>query len=288
MARQRIAPHVVVETEHYGSNQSCIIGSEGVALVDAPHIPSDALAWGYYVQQFGEVKYLINSDHHPDHTIGNRFLPGTVVSHAETRRRLESEEAPSMEYLEDLLGRLDPGNNHLLENYTVRLASILVENTLALHLGDVHLELRAARGHTRNNVLTYLPQDGVIFTGDIVCEAGLPSFQDSRITDWFDALDLVESYDFEQVVPGHGQVTDRAGVERYRNLGRTVVREVGERLSRGQESEQIIAEVRFEDNIHVATPCCAGYPDDLIESFQVRSITRIIEDVQQNPDLLTR
>lgn len=287
MARQWISQHVVVETEHYGSNQSAIVGTEGVALVDAPHLPSDALSWGYFVQRLGRVRFLINSDHHPDHTIGNRFLPGEVVAHAETRRRLESE-APTMEYLEDLLGRLDPTGSHLLDDYSVRLPTILVENSLSLELGDVHLELRAQRGHTRNNVLTYLPEDRVLFTGDIVCEAGLPSFQDSRLTDWFDALDAVEAYDFDLVVPGHGTVTDRAGVQRYRELGRSFIAEVGQRLAAGQEREQIVAEARFEDNIHIATPRSAGYPDDLIESFQIRSVSRILDDLEESPELLSR
>ncbi|MGO2520401.1 MAG: MBL fold metallo-hydrolase [Microbacterium sp.] len=287
MARNQITSHVVVETEHYGSNQSAIVGSEAVALVDAPHLPTDALSWGHYASQLGPVQYLINSDHHPDHTIGNRFLPGTIVAHAETRHRLETE-PPSLQYLKDLLGRLDPGKDCLLEDYSVRLPTILVENTLQLFLGDVHLELRAQRGHTRNNVLTYLPEDGVLFTGDIVCEAGLPSFQDSRLQDWFDALDVVEAYDFEHIVPGHGKVTDRAGVQRYRNWGREIVGQVSRRLAQGQQYEQILAEVRFEDNIHVETSTSAGYPHELIESFQLRSIERIVTDLREFPELSDR
>lgn len=278
---------MVVETEHYGSNQSAIVGSEGVALVDAPHLPSDALTWRYFVEGLGDVQFLINTDHHPDHTIGNRFLPGAVVAHAETRRRLETE-APTMQYLRDLIGRLDPDGAHLLDAYTVRLPTILVEESLSLHLGDVHLELRFQRGHTRNNVLAFLPEDGILFSGDIVCEAGLPSFQDSRLADWFDALDVVETYDFDRVVPGHGEVTDRVGVQRYRDMGRAVVAEVGQRLDKGQGRDQILAEVRFEDNIHVPTPRSAGYPDDLIEGFQVQSISRLIEDLQAAPELIHR
>lgn len=287
MAHQWISPRVVVETEHYGSNQSAVVGSEGVALIDAPHLPSDALAWGHFAKSLGDVRFLINSDHHPDHTIGNRFLPGAIIAHAGTRARLETD-PPTMQYLLDLLERLDPGNSRLLEGYTVRLASILVENTMKLSLGDVVLELRALRGHTANNVLTYLAEDGIIFTGDVVCEAGLPSFQDSHVYDWFDALDIVESYDFEHLVPGHGTVTNKAGVQRYREMGREVIVAVANRLELGQEDEQIIKEVRFEDNIHVETPTSAGYPDDLIESFQVRSITRIIEDLRKQPDLRNR
>jgi hypothetical protein len=63
MAHQWISSRVVVETEHYGSNQSAVVGSEGVALIDAPHLPSDALAWGHFAKSLGNVRFLINSDH---------------------------------------------------------------------------------------------------------------------------------------------------------------------------------------------------------------------------------
>ena len=287
MAHQWISPRVVVETEHYGSNQSAVVGRDGVALIDAPHLPTDALAWGYFVKSLGNVKYLVNSDHHPDHTIGNRFLPGEIIANAETRNRLETE-PPTMEYLRGLLARLDPAGKELLLDYSVRLPSILVEYSLSLNLGDLTLEFLALKGHTRNNLLTYFADDGIIFTGDVVCEAGLPSFQDSHLNDWFDALDTVESFEFDQLVPGHGTVTNRDGVQRFREMGRGVIALVGERMDKGQEPEQIRKEVRFADNIHVATDTSAGYPDDLIESFQVRSITGIIDDLKNFPELRNR
>ncbi len=287
MAPQRISPRVIVETGNYGSNNSIIDGGDGVMLVDSPHRLSDAVAWRDYVASIGPVRFIVNTDHHPDHTIGNYVMPGEVVGHAETRRRLLTE-PPTMEYLRDLFAMLDPEGLPMLDGYQVRVPNVVFESSLTLHLADATLELTYQPGHTRNSILAYLPEDRVLFTGDIVCEAGLPSFQDSRIADWFDALDVVEGYEFEFIVPGHGEVTDRAGVERYRNLGRQVVAEVAERIARGQEMDQVVSEVRFEDNIHVATPTCAGYPEDLIEGFQMKSITRVYMDVQETPSLVHR
>ena len=45
MARQRVSPRVVVETEHYGSNNSIVVGDDGLVHVDSPHLLSDAKAW---------------------------------------------------------------------------------------------------------------------------------------------------------------------------------------------------------------------------------------------------
>lgn len=288
MAPQKISPRVTVETEHFGSNNSIIDCGSQLVLIDSPHCLSDARRWRAFAESLGEIAFIVNSDHHPDHTIGNYVMPGWVIGHAITRERLLTE-PPSREYLIDLMQRLDPESVPVFESeYQVRVPDICVQDHLELNINDVLVDLRFQRGHTRNNLLTYLPEDRVLFTGDIVCEAGLPSFQDSRMWDWFDALDVVEQYDFDYLVPGHGIVTDRAGVQRYRELGRAVVAEVSELLGKGATSDEVIARVRFEDNIHVATETCVGYSEEVIESFQTRSIERIVEDLHAEPELANR
>lgn len=286
MTLSRISAHVYVETAHLGSNNSIIVG-DGIALVDTPHRPSDAIAWRKTADRLGTTRYVVNTDHHPDHTIGNRWMGGEVVSHRDTRRRL-LHDAPDHDYLARLFARIDPAAVALLDEYRVRVPDILFTDQLDLHLGDIALELTFQPGHTANSLIAYLPADGVVFTGDIVCEAGLPSFQDCRVADWFDAIDKVADYDFELLVPGHGEVAGRELLDRYREWGREVVGEVAEAIRRGADSEQAAAEIRFTDNIHVDTGDQLGYPDDLIEFFQRRSITRVYTDLIENPELASR
>ena len=54
-------------------------------MIDAPYRPSDALRWSEEIASKGEVRYLINTEHHFDHFIGNYFFSGIVISHQETR-----------------------------------------------------------------------------------------------------------------------------------------------------------------------------------------------------------
>ncbi|NKY54751.1 MBL fold metallo-hydrolase [Nocardia flavorosea] len=286
MTLNRISAHVYVETAHLGSNNSIIVG-DGIALVDTPHRPSDAIAWRKTVDRFGKTRYVVNTDHHPDHTIGNYWMGGEVVSHRGTRRRL-LHDAPDHDYLARLFARIDPAAVALLDEYRVRVPDIVFTDQLDLHLGDIALELTFQPGHTANSLIAYLPEDGVVFTGDIVCEAGLPSFQDCRVADWFDAIDKVAGYDFEFLVPGHGEVAGREVLARYREWGREVVGEVAEAIRRGADSEQAAAEIRFPDNIHVDTAGQPGYPDDLIEFFQRRSIARVYTDLIERPELASR
>lgn len=284
---QQISERVWVETGHLGSNNSVVATDDGLLLFDAPHKPTDAIAWAKTVERFGEPRYLVNSDHHPDHTIGNNWLGGVGVSHEGTRRRL-AEEFPDQGYVDSLIARIDPDAVELVADFSVRLPSVVFSDRLTLHLGGVRLELRHVPGHTANSLVGYCPQERVLFTGDNVCEAGLPSFQDSDLAHWFDALDLIESYPFDVLVSGHGEPADRSVVATYRGLGRALVAEVATAIGAGVPRDDAVERIRFEDRIHVTTPAYVGYPDDLITTFQERSVRTIYDALVADPTLADR
>lgn len=287
MTLQQVSDHVHVETAHLGSNNSIVVCDGGVALIDTPHRPTDAQSWRETVDGFGRTRFVVNTDHHPDHTIGNFWMSGEVVSHRGTRDRL-LHDAPTDAYLRELFSRIDPSAVQLVDSYAVRVPDVVFDERMTLHVGDIHLDLTFQPGHTANSLLAHLPEDGVIFTGDIVCEAGLPSFQDCRLWDWFDAIDAVAEYDFQVLVPGHGEVADRAILDRYRTWGREVVGRVSAAIAAGHPMDQACSEIRFFDNIHVDTEDYVGYPDHLIDMFQRRSIARVYEDLEIRPELASR
>lgn len=284
---QQVSDSVYVETGHLGSNNSVLVTDDGLVLFDAPHRPTDAIRWATTVEAFGEPRYLVNSDHHPDHTIGNNWLGGLGVAHEGTRRRLAYDFADQA-YLDELIARIDPEATDLVADFHVRLPSIVFTDRLTLHLAGVTLELRYVPGHTANSVIGYCPQERVLFTGDNVCEAGLPSFQDARLRDWFDALDVIEAYDFDVLVCGHGEPGGRDVVATYRKRGRELVGEVAGAIAGGMSRERAVDRIRFEDRIHVSTPDYVGYPDHLLTGFQERSIRSIYDALVADPTLADR
>jgi cyclase len=275
---EQITSNVYVETDNLGSNDSIIVTDQGTVLVDAPHKPTDAARWRDTVSSFGEVSYLIHTDHHIDHTLGNFLLPGTIVSQNVTRRRM-AEEYPSSAYVEDLLSVIDPEGLDLMPNFSLRLPTITFDDRMQLHLGDVTLELIHLPGHTANSLVVYLPEQRVLFSGDNVCEAGLPSFQDSRVRSLFETLEYISSLDFEILVPGHGEVGTKSTVATFRDQAQGLVWQVQEAVQAGVPREEAADRIRFEDRIHTSTPSYVGYPDDLIEEFQRRSVLSIYEQL---------
>lgn len=288
VALRRLTDRVYVETAHLGSNQGIVVGGDGtVVLVDAPHRPTDAIAWADTVQALGAPRLLINTDHHPDHTIGNRWVPGAVVAHRLTRERLIAD-APTHEYLRDLFAVIDPDAVALVDDYTVRLPEITFEQTLRCFAGDREVALHHVPGHTPNTIFVHVPQEGVLFTGDNVCNLGLPAWLDGSVASFFDALDRAAEFEFEHLVPGHGEPGGAELIGRYRELGRELVGRVAQARAGGATRAECSDRIRYEDLIHVGVGGAPGYPDTLIEHFERRSIERIVDDLDADPSLRDR
>ncbi|HLO19849.1 MAG TPA: MBL fold metallo-hydrolase [Sphingomicrobium sp.] len=77
---------------------------------------------------------------------------------------------------------------------------------------DVHLARYAA---TEGDVWVYDPKTKTVFSGDLVT-AFVP-FLDTACTEgWKRALDEIDAVPFKSLVPGHGEVMDRAGFHQWR------------------------------------------------------------------------
>lgn len=86
------------------------------------------------------------------------------------------------------------------------------ENELDLTIGKVQFQLRhVAAAHTPGDAFVWLPQKGVVFTGDIVYVGRMLGVgSQSSITTWLDAFAAIEALAPTYLVPGHGPVTDLA------------------------------------------------------------------------------
>lgn len=273
-----IDTNILVETEHLGSNNSIVSTPAGLVLVDSPHRPTDAIRWRRRVESCGEAVYLINTDHHPDHTIGNYFLPGRVVSHEASRERLLNN-APSDTYLRDLMAVIDPDGWKFMDGYKVRVPEITFRDRMTLHLGGLDFELTFLPGHTLNSAIVYIPQQGVCFTGDLVCEAGLPAFIEADTFAWIEAVRTIEAMDIRFIVPGHGQVCGKDEAPRFRQKMEDLVGQVEAEIDKGVPRAKVADLVSYEDRIHISTGGSPAYPDHLIELFMRGSIEKIYDHV---------
>ncbi|HET6947143.1 MAG TPA: MBL fold metallo-hydrolase [bacterium] len=190
------------------------------------------------------VAYVVNSHYHNDHIRGTQEFPGTVVISTDRTRNLiatkEVEEIRSdtdlapqrlLEWQEQLRAAVDPGEQRQLR-YWVEYARVIVESLPSLRLVLPQLtferklvirgparrvELVALAGHTPDDVIMLLPQDGIAFLGDLLFVGFHPSLIDGNPDDWLQSLNTIERQDVTTLVPGHGPLGTMDDIGRMRD-----------------------------------------------------------------------
>jgi len=82
---------------------------------------------------------------------------------------------------------------------------IVFEDKLTLFLGSLEVQLlHLGRGHTKGDTVVWLPQQKVLFSGDLVEYAATPYTGDAYLTDWPATLDALAALEPEKLVPGRG------------------------------------------------------------------------------------
>lgn len=88
------------------------------------------------------------------------------------------------------------------------------DGTLELRVGDRRVDLiDVGPAHTAGDVIVHLPDEGVVFTGDILFHGGHPIVWAGPVSNWVAACDRILALEPDVVVPGHGPLAGRSAVE---------------------------------------------------------------------------
>jgi cyclase len=145
------------------------------------------------------VRTLINTHHHGDHTHGNFvFGPGTaIVAHEKCRE----------EVIATGLGTKALWPDTDWGNLEIAPPNITFRERLTVHAGDTRIELIfVGPAHTTNDIVAWLPDQRVLYAGDVVFNGGTPFVVMGSVQGSLEALETVRRLDAETIVPGHGPV----------------------------------------------------------------------------------
>jgi glyoxylase-like metal-dependent hydrolase (beta-lactamase superfamily II) len=210
-----------------GGNVAVLVTNEGVVLVDAK-FEQDYDGITAQVKKVTEqpVKYVINTHHHADHTGGNaRFIEvAEVISHKNARANIEG-------------GRQGNAPQGL------RPARIVFTDETSIFLGGMEVRARYfGRGHTNGDVVVYFPAQRAVHMGDLM--AGVTPLIDyaggGSIVEWSKTVDAaVGALEFDTVIPGHGAVTHRAGLQTYRDNVVKLRTDVANLIRQGRSQDEV-------------------------------------------------
>ncbi|MFC1963771.1 MBL fold metallo-hydrolase [Chloroflexota bacterium] len=245
-----------IPPKYRGCNPSFVITSEGIVMIDTPMMPTDALKWRQEIAQRGEVRYIINTDYHPDHITGNSFFPGTVVSHEIVRdyftapagQKMLKPGQRKMEFLFERVGEYDPKGVALLKkDYQPKPPTVTFSDRLTLYAGSHIFELIYLPGHTQGHIGVYLPQEKVFFSGDNFTNQTQPSMAQSLPLDWVKSLKKIEALQIDIIVPGHGVVGTKDDVRQFRLFLQRCIDIVRDAIKKGMTKEEAAARLSFID-----------------------------------------
>jgi cyclase len=185
------------------NNTGFVVARDGVSAIDASSTERRTRA---FMDAIGSVtrapvRTLVNTHHHPDHTAGNGLFAGaTIVAHELARDEMRVLGLP---HNSGIWTDADYGD------LTLALPFLTFADRLTLWADDLRCELLFSGGpaHTTNDIVVWIPERSVLFSGDLLFNGGTPFLLSGSV---LGAIDVLENFlrplGAQTIVPGHGPV----------------------------------------------------------------------------------
>ena len=159
------------------------------------------------------VKYVINTHDHDDHWLGNSFYKSKGALLIGPRTYEQNVVAGMETRMQSTLGKT------LFDKTKIVMLDTIVEDNLSIRMGDEQFEIKQLVniGHTKGDLVVYLPQKHTLFVGDLVFNGRLTSLRDGSLLGSLEALKKIDTYQPTHIVGGHGYLTDSNATKQFKN-----------------------------------------------------------------------
>jgi glyoxylase-like metal-dependent hydrolase (beta-lactamase superfamily II) len=220
----KLSDHAYAYTAEGDPNTGVVIGADAVMVIDTQATPvmaqdvirrlrsvTDKPIKYVVLTHYHAVRVLGASGYRAEHIIASRDTYDLIAERGEADMASEIARFPRLfQAVESVPGLTWP--------------TLVFEKRLTLWLGKLQVELlQLGRGHTKGDTVVWLPQEKILFSGDLVEYAATPYTGDAYLTDWPATLDAIAALDPQQLVPGRGAALQtpaavRAGLEGTRSF----------------------------------------------------------------------
>src|SRR6478735_7415026 len=222
-----------------GGNIGAFFGKDGTLMIDDQFAPlSNKINGAIKTLDPGEIRFLINTHIHGDHSGGNenfKRMGVTVVAHDKVRERMATEQ------VNKAMNRVTPPREK------DALPVITFPDKMSFHLNDEDVELiHLDPAHTDGDIAIHFKKANVFHTGDMFVTYGYPFIDVSSggtINGFISSLDKMMGMmdDNSKIIPGHGNLCTKADMKAFRDKLADIRDQVAAALKKGKKTEDISA-----------------------------------------------
>lgn len=190
------------------NNAGAITGSDGTVIVDTCATIERTHRFLSAVRRATDgapIRVAANTHEHGDHTYGNCLLPddATLIGHERMRAQLLADPV-----IDGCPPAWDPVPDW--GPVTRRVPNVVTRTDLTVFTGDRRVDLihPGYAAHTTGDLVAWLPEERVLFTGDLVFHGLTPLVMAGSVNGALRSLDWLAAFEPDQLVPGHGPIVD--------------------------------------------------------------------------------
>ena len=228
------------------SNAGLVVGEGASLLVDTLfdlRITQRMLDHMAPLTATAPIGSVVNTHANGDHCYGNSLVKNAnIISSAATAHEMTEVPPAMLAALNKAPGEVGELFRHFFGEFEfdgIEMA-LPTETFTGRHSFDVggrRIDLvEVGPAHTAGDTIVFVPDARTVYTGDILFIGGTPIVWAGPLDNWIAACDLINASDVDTIVPGHGPVTDKAGVTSIRDYLVYVRDEATERFHGGMDA----------------------------------------------------
>ncbi|MDG1352322.1 MAG: MBL fold metallo-hydrolase [Sulfitobacter sp.] len=186
-------------------NSGVIIGDESVMIVEAQATPRLANKVIEQVRKVTDkpISHVVLTHYHAVRVLGASGYGADQIIMGEAARGMVMERG--QEDWDSEFQRFP----RLFEGYEsipgLTFPTTTFNDRMTVHLGKRRVDLmHLGRAHTAGDIVIHVPDENVMFTGDIVEDHSACYCGDGHFADWGNTLDAIKAYDVNSIAPGRG------------------------------------------------------------------------------------
>jgi cyclase len=238
--------------QNFNSNAGIILTQDGVVVIDTGQNPIISREIADAVKKLTPmpVRFVIDTEPHPDHTTGHFLFspPAVVIAAAGAGASMRAREAEDPQRIQKMAAS-SPAMKSALEGYRFIAPNVEYYQKMTLNVGEWTFELTYLKGvHSEADTAVWLPKERILFSASAVVNNQINILRPFvTIPDILAAARMMKALNPEHVIPGHGLPTTTKIFDDAEQYYALLLDRVGKAVKEGKSLDQIKAEVKMPE-----------------------------------------